>query len=1228
MTSATRELSSDQQALEALEAQEGKVPTEQGKSFAQEANDALAARGLKVVTEVHYQAKLQYLIDLTFVPIPDIKDALFALLAPNASGFEGGDLRDTILYFVDKAANEAKKDLASKDDMDLPVFDFNNLHDRHSCYSLSRIYNYEFGEKKQSSKPLKTQISDRSTWLEGAVYTLQEQDCAPDFSRETMSSSGALAHAPLFYVGKNGLLCNNWNVTTTTYTDQEVTVVHDFVPYDMVSRYECTCYGMGQLFTGRFDRAKLSKASVEVQILYYVWYIAANMVKAGAIMPQLFVSYENRLQCRWIPAILSPEIKTLVTKVGLFLQGYEHLFLHRLKREGPLDPLFLGQLMLSGFIHSYMSWIFLWYGKAKQYSVPEYHVLLGNVGCSLDGKNIEQDALHMRLESWLSPLAMNQLSITPVLRFYDLDDPDSYQGSVFDSLKDEIALSAKQTKQHQKQALAALNETSAHIVDMAKDLIDANYDLDDLEDIEDLTLDQALEQSFGNTVGVGMELGFSGLDPKITSQLYAKGQIDDSGVVSLAMLLSESCCEPIRYECLRTATRLASIAKILGELMKNPHNICVISLDDLFDTIQIALGGLTLLGVKLILPRSLTKLLRPSSTVYLDVDKEDKRDFESGNSGLFDLRSMLRFDWQLAIDNQRLSANEFKVLLSNSGKIVRFHDQFVYADPAALLKIQNHLKKQQVMQANHVALMNAVLTGKLEDNDVRLSPALKKILESLTSIKPLPLPQGLNAELRPYQKRGYDWLMHNIKVQIGSILADDMGLGKTLQVISVLLKLKEDKVINESNQALVIVPTTLIPNWLNELRHFAPALTTSVVHASISNTFAKTDVVITSYGTARSRLKEFKSRNYLMLIVDEAQAIKNRDTAVNKALREIHADYFIAMSGTPVENHLIEYYSILDFANRNMFGTVDGFKRSFANPIEKDHDQGAVNRFKSLTAPFILRRLKTDKTIINDLPDKMSADRLCYLTPNQTALYQAAVNRAMDRLNDGSSRKERSSLVLKLVQDLRAICNSPAQYEKSEDHYSATDSGKVQMLLSLIKEIKDSNGKALIFTQSVIMGNYLVEILSQHTGKAPQFLHGGLKIEDRLNMVNNFQRDPNEDIMLLSLRAAGTGLNLTAANYVIHYDLWWNPAVENQATDRAFRIGQTRNVQVYRLICANTFEEKINELINSKRELAEMTVSTGESWIGDMSNRQLNELFALSQDAATFEPDVMDEDEA
>lgn len=1265
------------------------------EDFEQEAKAVLDSQGLTKVSEVHFQAKLQYLIDLTYEPIPDVKDSLFALLADNAPGFTAGQLKNGVTWMMEKVAKEAKQILASREDIDLPTFapvDF--LDD--DIISAFALDDYDADPN----------------------VNYKAQDVAPGFLQKPFSYDGTLCNAPLFYLANCGVLINNRCISTKLYCNNRIyTRTHHVFSHlpNSFRHGDPNVKGLYAMFNGQLDIQKLSQAGINVQILYYVWYIATNLVKHGAIMPKLIVDYGDRLRCLWIPAILSKPIRDLVTKVGLFVQGYEYLFILRKDRSVALDPLFLGQLMLSCFIQSFVSFTFCHLSPAQIYEHNEYKMLFGGFNLPVGCKNPQMNALRLRLETWLAPLSMNQLSFTPVLRFYDLDDPDVISNARFMVLSEEILKGTKSAKNAQVEALKSFAKQDLSWMDSAQsnsvfskaekgqeshqlylnsseqiksrlrnyisrkdagrgdvassafdnhtsgkkvsfhylpyngssgfdprfsskigstnsyqsqdDELDfQGFELDDVPQeiaparrsdgsLFNLSLESVLE-NFENTKGVGVELGFSDLGSEISAKLSKKGLLDDSEFVPLSLILQEDCCEPVRYECVRTASRLGAIANILNELFKAPNNICIVPLHQLYETLQIATHGLSLLGVRLLLPNSLKSMLKPVSRVKLSF-KGDNRESNSvtdnSSLGLEDFARLLDFDWQLAIGDRKISADEFKVLLANSGRVVRFHEQFVYADPTALLSIKNSLQRESQIKSSHMALLDAALTGRLEEFEVILSQNVKEALAQLTSPTAVALPQGLQAVLRPYQKRGYDWLMHNLRVKIGSVLADDMGLGKTLQVIAALLKLKEEGKLNRNNQALIVVPTSLITNWIREIHNFAPALTVGTYH-SISTDLGSidTDVILTSYGTARARSAVFNKRTFLLLVIDEAQAIKNRTTAVHKAVNSIKADYFIAMSGTPVENHLFDYYSILDFANRGVFGTSESFKRRFAIPIERDHDMQQVQRFKDLTSPFILRRLKTDKNIISDLPDKITSDQYCLLTPNQSALYQTVVQEAMERLDNMDQAKDRSSLVLSLIQKLKAICNSPAQYLGSSAHYLPEDSGKVERLLELVDEIMQTDNKALIFTQSVIMGNYLVEILKKHTGHAPQFLHGSLNIKSRMDMVDNFQNKPSERFLILSLHVGGTGLNLTAANIVIHFDLWWNSAVENQATDRAFRIGQSKNVQVYRFICAHTFEEHINDMINKKRDLAEMTVANGETWIGDLSNRQLQELFALN----------------
>jgi SNF2 family DNA or RNA helicase len=432
-------------------------------------------------------------------------------------------------------------------------------------------------------------------------------------------------------------------------------------------------------------------------------------------------------------------------------------------------------------------------------------------------------------------------------------------------------------------------------------------------------------------------------------------------------------------------------------------------------------------------------------------------------------------------------------------------------------------------------------------------------------------------------------------------------------VITTLLKLKEDRTIGAVHKALIVVPTTLLTNWNKEIQRFAPSLNVHTYHGTARSLgpLSECDVLLTTYGVVRTEIATLQKKDWAIAIIDEAQNIKNLETAQSKAIKKINAPVRIAMSGTPVENRLSEYFSIFDFANTGYLGNIKDFTSDFARPIETERNQTVLQRFKTITAPFLLRRVKTDKTIISDLPDKVEQNQFATLTKEQAALYQNVVDTALESINnEGAEGIKRQGLVLKMLTALKQVCNHPAQYLKKKEA-DPTLSGKTQMLLDLLTPIMDSGEKVIIFTQYQEMGSLLIPIIRAHTGITAPFLHGGVSRKGRDEMVEQFQNNRHSKILILSLKAGGTGLNLTAASNVIHYDLWWNPAVEAQATDRAYRIGQQRNVQVHRFITQGSFEEKIDLMIQSKKELANLTVANGEKWIGDLTNSELKELVAL-----------------
>jgi SNF2 family DNA or RNA helicase len=513
-------------------------------------------------------------------------------------------------------------------------------------------------------------------------------------------------------------------------------------------------------------------------------------------------------------------------------------------------------------------------------------------------------------------------------------------------------------------------------------------------------------------------------------------------------------------------------------------------------------------------------------------------------------------------------------------------------------------------------MLRAALSGEYLGSKVALTDDVKKQIKELTNFSEITLPKGLNATLRPYQHRGYSWMYRNAKIGFGSVLADDMGLGKTLQVITTLLKYKEDGLLDK-DKALVIAPTGLLTNWQTEIQKFAPSLKTEIYHGTNRKMGNDFDVLISSYGIIRSDAKELKKKNWHTLVIDEAQNIKNTNTEQTKAVKTIGASNFIAMSGTPVENRLNELWSIMDYSNRGLLGNPKEFSDTYGNPIEQYNDMAVAEKLKKVTAPFMMRRLKSDKTIISDLPDKIEMDCYSTLAKQQASLYQTTLQEALKEIegiqtSDNKTLFVRQGLILQMILALKQICNHPTQFLKNKI-LDASLSGKIELLFDKLDSIVESGEKVLIFTQFTEMGNLLKHFITERYKQDPLFYHGGCSLKQRKEMVDGFQNNRADKIFILSLKAAGTGLNLTAANHVIHYDLWWNPAVESQATDRAYRIGQKSNVMVHRFITKNTFEERINDMIQSKKALANMTVATGENWIGNLSNKELKTLFEIEK---------------
>jgi SNF2 family DNA or RNA helicase/uncharacterized Zn finger protein len=676
--------------------------------------------------------------------------------------------------------------------------------------------------------------------------------------------------------------------------------------------------------------------------------------------------------------------------------------------------------------------------------------------------------------------------------------------------------------------------------------------------------------------------------------------------ISLEAFMEQPDYAPVRMGVLRDLSMMAEHFPQLNRLIssKGTETLAFNALQFPEVLLKI-LPTLRLFGIRIMLPKALQKLVRPQLSMTLDSEESGK----VAASSVINLEEMLEFRWEVAIGDEHVNTHEFVSLIENYRGLVKIQDQYVYLEEKEIRALLDKLKNPPEVDSQ--TILQAALTEEYEGSGVKLSNSARKLIKKLTEPEAVSLPQALQATLRPYQQRGYEWLYKNARIGFGSLIADDMGLGKTLQVITTLQKFKEEGAFKKY-KGLVVVPTTLLTNWDKEIARFAPGLKAYTYHGAgrSQGGFTDTDLVLTTYGVVRSEPDTFIKTPWPVVVIDEAQNIKNPTTAQTKAVKKIKAGVRIAMSGTPVENRLSEYWSIFDFVNKGYLGSLKKFSSDFAIPIEIDRDQHRLDVFRRMTEPFILRRVKTDKSIIQDLPDKIEMDQSCTLTPEQAALYQSVVDTALRGIEGAKDGFNRSGLIFKMMTALKQICNHPTHYlKKGEANPQA--SGKSLVLLELVQLLLENGEKALIFTQYEEMGTLLQTMLHQQLGLEVPFLHGGVSRKNRDAMVEDFQTNRATRLLLLSLKAGGTGLNLTAANNVIHYDLWWNPAVEAQATDRAFRIGQTRNVLVHRLLTEGTFEEKINQLIQNKKELANLTVANGETWIGEFSDNDLKELVKL-----------------
>ncbi len=592
----------------------------------------------------------------------------------------------------------------------------------------------------------------------------------------------------------------------------------------------------------------------------------------------------------------------------------------------------------------------------------------------------------------------------------------------------------------------------------------------------------------------------------------------------------------------------------------------------------------------------------------------------------FGLDSLVDYQWQLALGEDPLTAAELKALTELKTPLVRLRGQWVELDAkrlAAGLKMLTSSGQMSVADLLHAGLSTGDGPGGLPVVSVVADGPLGDLLSGQAErrLEPVATPDGFVGTLRPYQERGLAWLAFLESLGFGPILADSMGLGKTIQLLA-LMQRDREAAAEPAGPTLLVCPMSLVGNWQREAAKFAPGLRVHVHHGAerakgkhFSNAVAGSDLVITTYALAARDSAALAEIEWHRLVVDEAQAIKNAATRQAVAVRGLPARHRVAVTGTPVENRLADLWSIMEFANPGLLGSALTFKARYAEPVERRGDEVAAERLKRLTGPFILRREKTDKSIISDLPDKIEMEVVCNLTAEQASLYQAVVDDMMSKIEE-SEGIARRGLVLATMTKLKQVCNHPAHLLRDGTRLAGR-SGKLARLEEILDEILANGERSLLFTQYAEFGGMLRAHLAARFGREVAFLHGGVSKPERDAMVIRFQSADasSPPIFVLSLKAGGTGLTLTAANHVVHVDRWWNPAVEDQATDRAFRIGQKRNVQVRKFVCAGTVEEKISEMIREKRGLAAKIVGSGEQWLTELSTSELRDLFALEAGA-------------
>ena len=631
-------------------------------------------------------------------------------------------------------------------------------------------------------------------------------------------------------------------------------------------------------------------------------------------------------------------------------------------------------------------------------------------------------------------------------------------------------------------------------------------------------------------------------------------------------------------------------------------------------------------GYRVIVPAWWTPQGRQKAKIRLQASSKKSSSSPSKNDkSYFNLETIVQYQYQLAIGNQTVTPQEWQQLVNAKIPLVKFRGQWIELD-------QNQMQKMlEFWQKNHGETPEMTLlelmkkaTEEADIFEVEHDESLSQMIAKLTDFKQLELidnPANFQGQLREYQKRGVSWLNYLEKLGLNGCLADDMGLGKTVQVIAHLIREKNQN--KQTLPTLLIAPTSVVGNWFKEVEKFAPHLQVMIHHGNNRNkddqTFKKEavnyDLIITSFTIARKDLKLLNTINWQRIVLDEAQNIKNPKAAQTKAILKLKANYRLALTGTPVENRLLDLWSIFNFLNPGYLGKQAQFRKSFEIPIQKNNDNRQSSVLKKLVEPFILRRVKTDKDIIKDLPDKVEHKQYCNLTKEQASLYELVVKEVSGQIEELEGM-ERKGLILSTLMRLKQICNHPRQFLQDNSEFTPQRSHKLERLGEMIEEVISEGESLLIFSQFTEIGEALQHYFQQSFYYNTYYLHGGTARKKREKMIEEFQHENTEpSLFILSLKAGGVGITLTKANHVFHFDRWWNPAVENQATDRAFRIGQKKNVFVHKFVTLGTLEEKIDQMIEDKKKIANSIIGSDESWLTELDNDSFKQLIALNRQA-------------